>query len=69
MGTNQKKSIENLIKGIRRKTRWLFSPEQKILMVMETPRGIVPSERYKGLSYKLSTAQAALYFIPIFNIT
>lgn len=35
MGTNQKQSTENFIKDVRRKTRRLFSFEQKILIVME----------------------------------
>jgi transposase len=39
MGTNQKKSAENFIKDIRRKTRRLFSSEQKITIVMEALRG------------------------------
>lgn len=39
MGTNQKQSTENFIKDIRRKTRRLFSSEQKILIVMEALRG------------------------------
>jgi transposase len=39
MGTNQKQSTENFIKDIRRKTRRLFSSEQKIMIVMEALRG------------------------------
>lgn len=39
MGTNQKQSTENFIKDVRRKTRRLFSSEQKILIVMEALRG------------------------------
>jgi transposase len=39
MGTNQKQSPENFIKDVRRKTRRLFSSEQKILIVMEALRG------------------------------
>lgn len=39
MGTNQKQSTENFINDIRRKTRRLFSSEQKILIVMEALRG------------------------------
>lgn len=39
MGTNQKQFTENFIKDIRRKTRRLFSSEQKILIVMEALRG------------------------------
>jgi len=39
MGTNQKQSTENFIKDIRRKTRRLFSSEQKIMVVMEALRG------------------------------
>jgi transposase len=40
METNEKKqSTENFIKEVRRKTRRLFSSEQKILIVMEAQRG------------------------------
>jgi transposase len=39
METNQKQSTENFIKDIRRKTRRLFSSEQKIMIVMEAIRG------------------------------
>ena len=39
METNQKQSAENFIKDIRRKTRRLFSSEQKIMIVMEALRG------------------------------
>jgi transposase len=39
METNQKQSTENFIKDIRRKTRRLFSSEQKIMIVMEALRG------------------------------
>lgn len=39
MGINQKHSTENFIKDIRRKTRRLFSSEQKILILMEALRG------------------------------
>jgi len=39
MGTKQRQSTENFIKDIRRKTRRLFSSEQKILIVMEALRG------------------------------
>ena len=39
MGTNQKQFTENFIKDIRRKTRRLFSSEQKIMIVMEAQRG------------------------------
>jgi transposase len=35
----QKQSPENFIKDIRRKTRRIFSSEQKILIVMEALRG------------------------------
>ena len=35
----QKQTTENLIKDIRRKTRKLYSSEQKILIVMEALRG------------------------------
>ncbi len=35
----QKQSTENFIKDIRRKTRRIFSSEQKILIVMEALRG------------------------------
>ena len=34
-----KQSTENFIKDVRRKTRRLFSSEQKILIVMEALRG------------------------------
>ena len=39
MGTKQTQSTENFIKDIRRKTRRLFSSEQKIMIVMEALRG------------------------------
>lgn len=39
METNKKQSTENFIKDIRRKTRRLFSSEQKIMIVMEAMRG------------------------------
>lgn len=35
----QKQSTENFVKDIRRKTRRIFSSEQKILIVMEALRG------------------------------
>lgn len=35
MGTRKKSTPENFIKDIRRKTRRMFSSEQKILIVME----------------------------------
>lgn len=37
--SEQKQSPENFIKDIRRKTRRIFSSEQKILIVMEALRG------------------------------
>lgn len=37
--TAPKRSTENFIKDIRRKTRKLYSSEQKILIVMEALRG------------------------------
>jgi transposase len=39
METKQKKSAEHFIKDIRRKTRRIFTSEQKILIVMEALRG------------------------------
>jgi transposase len=39
MEATQKQSTENFIKDIRRKTRRLFSSEQKIMIVMEALRG------------------------------
>ena len=39
MEKKQKQSTENFIKDVRRKTRRLFSSEQKILIVMEALRG------------------------------
>ena len=38
---SKKQSTENFVKDIRRKTRRLFSSEQKILIVMEALRGEV----------------------------
>jgi transposase len=38
----QKSSTENFVKDIRRKTRRLFTSEQKILIVMEAIRGESP---------------------------
>lgn len=40
--TASKQSTENFIKDIRRKTRKLYSSEQKILIVMEALRGEEP---------------------------
>ena len=43
METKSKKSTtENFVKDIRRKTRRLFTSEQKILIVMEAIRGEIP---------------------------
>lgn len=39
MEMNQKQSTENFIKDIRRKARWVFNSEQKIMIVMEALRG------------------------------
>lgn len=39
METNLKQSTENFVKEVRRKTRRLFTSEQKILIVMEAMRG------------------------------
>ena len=39
MEKKQKQSTENFIKDIRRKTRRVFSSEQKIMIVMEAQRG------------------------------
>lgn len=39
METNKKSTTENFIKDIRRKTRRLFTSEQKIMIVMESLRG------------------------------
>jgi len=39
MESNKKQSTENFIKDIRRKTRRLFTSEQKIMIVMEALRG------------------------------
>lgn len=39
---SQKPSTENFVKDIRRKTRRLFTSEQKILIVMEAIRGENP---------------------------
>ena len=38
----QKSTTENFVKDIRRKTRRLFTSEQKILIVMEAIRGEIP---------------------------
>lgn len=39
MGTSRKQSTENFVKEVRRKTRRVFTSEQKILIVMEAMRG------------------------------
>jgi transposase len=39
METKPKKSAESFVKDIRRKSRRVFSSEQKILIVMEALRG------------------------------
>jgi transposase len=45
MEAKKKQSTENFIKDIRRKTRRLFSSEQKIMIVMEALRGeLSPAE-------------------------
>jgi len=42
MEQRSKQSTENFIKEIRRKTRRLFSSEQKLVLVMEAQRGEYP---------------------------
>lgn len=39
METNHKQSTENFVKEVRRRTRRVFTSEQKILIVMEAMRG------------------------------
>lgn len=39
METNHKQSTENFVKEVRRKSRRVFTSEQKILIVMEAMRG------------------------------
>jgi transposase len=47
MEAKKKQSTENFIKDIRRKTRRLFSSEQKIMIVMEALHSITQSVFYK----------------------
>jgi len=54
----QKSTTENFVKDIRRKTRRLFTSEQKILIVMEAIRGEIPVAE---LCRKYGIHQAQLY--------
>jgi len=54
----QKQSTENFIKDIRRKTRKLYSSEQKILIVMEALRG---EESVAAICRKHGIAESMFY--------
>lgn len=56
--TAQKQSTENFIKDIRRKTRKLYSSEQKILIVMEALRG---EESVAAICRKHGIAESMFY--------
>lgn len=56
--TTQKQSTENFIKEIRRKTRKLYSSEQKILIVMEALRG---EESVAAICRKHGIAESMFY--------
>jgi transposase len=58
MGTKKKQSTENYIKEIRRKTRRVFTSEQKIQIVMEAMRGEISVAE---LCRKYSIADALFY--------
>jgi len=54
----QKQTTENFIKDIRRKTRKLYSSEQKILIVMEALRG---EESVAAICRKHGIAESMFY--------
>ena len=56
--TTQKQSTENFIKEIRRKSRKLYSSEQKILIVMEALRG---EESVAAICRKHGIAESMFY--------
>ena len=58
MESKKKQSTENFIKDIRRKTRRLFSSEQKIMIVMEALRGELSAAE---VCRKYSITQALFY--------
>jgi transposase len=58
MEPNHKQSTENFIKDIRRKTRRLFSSEQKLMIVMEAQRG---ENSVAELCRKYAISQALFY--------
>ncbi len=58
MESNKKQSTENFIKDIRRKTRRLFTSEQKIMIVMEALRG---ENSTAEICRKYSITQALFY--------
>lgn len=58
MKTNKKQTTENFIKEIRRKTRRVFTSEQKINIVMEAMRGEITVAE---LCRKYSIADALFY--------
>ena len=58
MEAKSKQSTENFVKDIRRKTRKLYSPEQKILIVMEALRG---EESVAAICRKHGIAESMFY--------
>src|SRR5476649_1343021 len=58
MEAKKKQSTENFIKDIRRKTRRVFSSEQKIMIVMEALRGELSAAE---VCRKYSITQALFY--------
>ena len=74
MEQRQKQSTENFIKDIRRKSRRLFSSEQKLIIVMEAQRGensVTEICRKHGISQatKISFAQSCYGFCKSFQHT
>ena len=58
MESKRKQSTENFIKGIRRKTRRVFTSEQKLMIVMEAQRG---EQSVSELCRKHAISQAMFY--------
>ena len=61
MENKSKQSTENFIKDIRRRTRRVFSSEQKIMIVMEAQRG---EHSVAELCRRHAISQAMFYNLP-----
>ncbi|MSP08493.1 MAG: hypothetical protein EXR15_07530 [Chitinophagaceae bacterium] len=64
----QKQSTENFIKDIRRKSRRLFSSEQKLIIVMEAQRGensVTEICRKHGIVLRQTNVDFCLYIFMI----